>query len=83
MAVSFKSTKSQTLFWMIDEAKNFHKIYLYAKKLDEPLYEWFIDELGTIIEYSSSTDDIIDTSSVNDTEQNLVILSKFLESIPL
>ena len=31
--------KTSTLIWMINEAKNFQKIYLYAKKLNEPLYE--------------------------------------------
>ena len=35
--------KTNSLMNLIEESKNFHKIYLYAKKIDEPLYNCFID----------------------------------------
>ena len=80
------SGKTSSLLWMIDESKNFHKIYLYAKKLNEPLYEWLIDEwniksqkLGqNLIEYSNSVEDIVNVDSIDDTIQNLIILDDLI-----
>ena len=80
------SFKTSTLIWFIDESKNFHKIYLYAKKLNEPLYEWLIDEwtkksekLGqSLIEYSNSVDDIVQVDSIDDSIQNLIIFDDFI-----
>ena len=80
------SFKTSTLMWFIDESKNFHKIYLYAKKLSEPLYEWLIDDwekksekIGkTLIEYSDSVDDIVQVDSIDDTIQNLIIFDDFI-----
>ena len=36
------SGKTNTLMNIIELSKNFHKIYLYAKKLDEGLYQYII-----------------------------------------
>ena len=78
--------KTSTLIWMINEAKNFQKIYLYAKKLTEPLYEWLIDtweqkskEIGKdLIEYSNSVDDIINVDSIDESLQNLIIIDDMI-----
>ena len=37
------SGKTSTLNWYFNESKSFHRIHLYGKKLDEPLYQWLID----------------------------------------
>ena len=66
---------------MIEESKAFHKIYLYAKKLDEPLYRFLINEWEkrsekqgeTFIEYSESLDDVPSLKEVDESIQNLFI----------
>ena len=73
--------KTNILMNIINESKNFHKIYLYAKKLDEPLYQCFIDnwtKLGEsigfdILEYSNDINDIVDLNSVDQSIQNLIV----------
>ena len=66
---------------IINESKNFHKIYLYAKKLDKPLHQCFIDNWTRrgecispeILEYSSDINDIVDLNSVDQSIQNLIV----------
>ena len=64
---------------IISKSKNFHKFYLYAKKLDEPIYQYFIDnwprrgeDIGfDLLEYSSDINDIIDLNFVDQSIQKL------------
>ena len=73
--------KTSSLIWLIEESKAFHKIYLYAKKLDEPLYKFLIDEWEkrsekqgkTLIEYSENLDDVPSLKSIDESIQNLFI----------
>ena len=72
---------------MIEESKAFHKIYLYAKKLDEPLYSFLIYEWEkrsekqgeTLIEYSESLDDVPSLKEVDESIQNLFIFDDMIE----
>ena len=73
--------KTNVLMNIIEQSKNFHKIYLYAKKINEPLYQCFIDvwlkrsqqkEIN-LLEYSNDFKDTIDIKDINETIQNLVI----------
>jgi hypothetical protein len=66
---------------MIDECKNFDKIYLYAKKLDEPLYEDLINHWKTVgdeygyhlIEYSNDITKIVNINDIDENIQNLIV----------
>ena len=78
--------KTQALIWMIEESKAFHKIYLYAKKLDEPLYEFLIDswekrskkQKETLIEYSDDINEIVHLKDIDESIQNLIIFDDFI-----
>ena len=78
--------KTSSLIWLIEESKAFHKIYLYAKKLDEPLYEFLIDDWKersekqgeTLIEYSESLDDAVSFSEIDSSIQNLIIFDDMI-----
>ena len=79
------SGKTSSLIWMINEANNYHKIYLYAKKLDEPLYKWLTDtsemsdRVGQeLIEHGNSVDDIVNVESIDGSIQNLIILDDLI-----
>ena len=80
------SGKTSSLIWLIEESRAFHKIYLYAKKLDEPLYQFLIDEWGkrskkqdkTLIEYSESLDDTVSLSDIDESIQNLIIFDDMI-----
>ena len=74
--------KTNSLMNLIEESKNFHKIYLYAKKIDEPLYNCFIDswlekseDTGIdLITFSNDFNDTVDINDVDDEKiQNLII----------
>ena len=79
------SGKTNTLMNIIELSKNFHKIYLYAKKLDESLYQYLIDswerrseKLGMdLIQYSNNIEDLITVDDVDESVQNLIILDDF------
>ena len=76
-----RSGKTNILRYMIDQSRNFDKIYLYAKKLDEPLYEDLIEhweKIGQrcpylIIEYSNDVTNTVDVNNLNESIQNLII----------
>ena len=73
--------KTNTLMNIIDKSKSFYKIYLYAKKLDEPLYQCFIDtwldkskETGVdLITFSNDFNDTVKADDVDENVQNLII----------
>jgi hypothetical protein len=75
------SGKTNSLIYIIRTCENFDKIYLYAKKLDEPLYKSLIDlwEKTSVkyhtdlIEYSNDILDVIDVDDLNQNKQNLLI----------
>ncbi len=75
------SGKTNILIHIIRTCKNFDKIYLYAKKLDEPLYKSLIDlwERASakfnidLIEHSNDISDIIQVDGINENKQNLII----------
>lgn len=75
------SGKTNILYNIIEQSKNFHKIYLYAKKLDEDLYRYLIDvwtkkstkAKEQLIVYSDSIDDIATIDSVDVRKQNLFV----------
>ena len=80
------SGKTNTLMNIIELSENFQKIYLYAKKLDESLYQYLIDtwekrgeKLGmSLIQYSNNLDDLISVDSVDESIQNLIVLDDFV-----
>ena len=73
------SGKTNTLMNIIELSENFHHIYLYAKKLDESLYQYLIDswekrgtKLGlNLITYSNDIEDMISVNDVDESIQNL------------
>ena len=73
--------KTNILMNIKNNSKTFHKIYLYAKKLDEPLYQCFIENwtehdylMGfDILECSNDINDIVDLNFVDQSIQNLII----------
>lgn len=75
------SGKTNLLIHIIKTCKNFDKIYLYAKKLDEPLYENLIKQwsaMGThhkldLIEYSNDISEVVDVDVIYENKQNLII----------
>ena len=75
------SGKTQSLIWLVEESGAFHKIYLYAKKLDEPLYQFLIEQWekrsrkqnDTLIEYSESLQDMVTLENIDESIQNLII----------
>jgi hypothetical protein len=75
------SGKTNILIHIINTCKNFDKIYLYAKKLDEPLYQYLIKHWGDIgtrhglnlIEYSNDVSQTIDVDEIDENKQNLLI----------
>ena len=78
--------KTSSLIWLIEESKAFHKIYLYARNLDEPLYRFLINEWETrsekqgetLIEYSESLDDVPSLKEVDERIQNLFIFDDMI-----
>ena len=74
--------KTNILMNIIELSKNFLKIYLYAKKLDESLYQYLIDEwkkrAEDIITVSNNVDDIVDINDINENIQNLIIFDDFV-----
>ena len=78
--------KTSSLIWLIEQSKAFHKIYLYAKKLDEPLYLYLIDEWQnrsqkcgkTLIEYSESLNDAVTLQEVDESIQNLIVFDDMI-----
>ena len=42
------SGKTNLLYNVIDRSKNYNQIYLYAKKLDEPIYEYMIEKFSSV-----------------------------------
>ena len=72
------SGKTQTLLWHINESKNYHRIYLYAKNLEEPLYQYLIDKFEDIITYSNKIDDIVSVDELEKSLQNLIIFDNLI-----
>ena len=78
--------KTQSLIWFIEESKPFQKIYLYAKKLDEPLYQYFIDEWEsrsrkqkyTLIKYSEDLQQVVLLDGRNESIQNVIIFDDMI-----
>ena len=74
--------KTNILMNIIELSKNFHKIYLYAKKLDESLYQYLIDEwrkrAEDIITVSNNVDDIVDIHDINENIQNFIVFYDFM-----
>ena len=78
--------KTNTLMNIIELSENFHKIYLYAKKLDESLYQYLIDswekrgeKLGIqLIEYSNVIEDMVHVDEVDGSIQNLIVIDDFV-----
>ena len=75
------SGKTNILIHIIKKCRNFDKIYLYAKKLDEPLYEHLIDHWTRVgdmhrlnlIEYSNDISETVEVDDINENIQNLII----------
>ena len=78
--------KTNTLMNIIELSKNFHHIYLYAKKLDESLYQFLIDNWEArgakldqnLITYSNNIDDFVSIDDVDETVQNLIVIDDFV-----
>ena len=77
---------TQSLIWFIEKAKAFHKSYLYAKKLDEPLYQHLIDEWKnrsrkqeqTLIKYSEDFEQVVSLDEIDESIQNLIIFDDII-----
>ena len=75
------SGNTNILLHIIKTCQNFDKIYLYVKKLDEPLYEHLIDrwtEVGAmhgldLIAYSNDISKTVEVDNINKNIQNLII----------
>ena len=73
--------KTNILMNVIELSGNFHKIYLYAKKLDEPLYQCFIDNWvarstrldSDLIAYSNDYNDTVSVNDLDESIQNLIV----------
>ena len=78
--------KTNILMNIIELSANFHKIYLYAKKLDESLYQYLIDswekrgsKLNTdLITYSNDIEDTVSIDDVDESVQNLIVFDDFV-----
>ena len=78
--------KTSSLIWLIEESKAFHKLYLYAKMITEPLYQYLIDEWEsrseqqgeTLIEYSDQLEDVVSLQYIDEAKQNLIIFDDFI-----
>ena len=78
--------KTNTLMNIIELSENFHKIYLYAKKLDESLYQYLIDSWEKrgekldveLIVYSNVIEDMISVDDVDESIQNLIVIDDFV-----
>lgn len=78
--------KTNTLMNIIELSENFHKIYLFAKKLDESLYQYLIDswekrgdKLGIDLIYTSNDiEDMISVDDVDESIQNLIVIDDFV-----
>ena len=75
------SGKTNILMNLIHKCRNLDKLYLYAKKLDEPLYEVLIKkwiQVGKkygkqLIEVSNDIADVVHTDHIGARVQNLII----------
>ena len=73
--------KTQSLIWFIERSKAFNKMYLYAKKLDQPLYLYLIDEWKNrskeqkqaLIKYSEELEQVFSLDEIDESIQNLII----------
>jgi hypothetical protein len=73
--------KTNILLNLIEDSKNFRKIYLYAKKLDEPLYQYLVEhwtkksnQLGIpLIEYSNDISKVVQPGDLDEGIQNLIV----------
>ena len=80
------SMKTNTLLNIIKTSNAYTKIYLFAKALDEPLYEYLHEKLkgiesidGTPILYSSDTlNDVPDVKDFDSCQQNLIIFDDMI-----
>ena len=85
--------KTNIFMNILNESKYFLKVYWYAIKLDEPLYQCggFIDNwinlsesIGfEILECSNDNDDVIDLNSFDQSIQNLVVFDDMVCEINL
>jgi len=80
------SGKSNLAINLIREMRCFDKVYLFAKKLDEPLYLWLVDTYSAIgkkhgvemIVYSDKIEDIPNPKDFDPSIQNLVIVDDMI-----
>ena len=80
------SMKTNTLMNIIQASKAYTKIYLFAKALDEPLYDYLQVKLAklkdlngaSVLVTSSALDDLQDVEDFNPCEQNLVIFDDMI-----
>ena len=80
------SGKTNLLLNLIRECRNFSKIYLYAKKLDEPKYKYLINhylKMGDqhkreFIVYSDNINEVVCADDVNENIQNIIIFDDMI-----
>lgn len=80
------SGKTNFALHLIKYCGNFERIYIYASKLDQPLYKYLIHEMEkvgkrlgvTLITYSSDIKDIPKSTDFDPTLQNLVIIDDMI-----
>ena len=80
------SGKTNASVNLITECNAFERIYIYAKQLDQPLYEFLITNLEKvqsklkkqIITYSSEITDIPSPDKFDKTKQNLIIIDDMI-----
>ena len=74
--------KTNLLLNIIERCANFTKIYLYAKKLDEPLYEFLIKHYSKVdenlITCSNDIADVISPDDIDEKHQTLIIFDDMI-----
>ena len=76
------SGKTNLLINIIEQSKNFTKLYLFAKKIDEPLYEYLIESFqkvdDSLISFSNDIQDVVNPDDIDESIQNLIIFDDLI-----
>jgi hypothetical protein len=85
------SGKTNMIMYFLQQINAFTKIYVIAKNIKEPLYEWLTEEIrkkekklhlepGTMLFVTDNMADLPEVSSIDDKKVNLVIFDDWIAS---